>query len=369
MSLGMKAKRNGEADSEKLLTAAECATRIGLTVRALRLYEARGLLTPIRTEKNWRLYGAREIARLGEILVLKQLGLSLSSIVELLVNQDSRFDELLALQQASLTERRNQMAQSLRLVTALREKTARGELLNIEDLLKFAKETQMSDTTSEAVAWKRYEQARPRVEISADLQTLPDYVGSFLFTDGFAARIAREGERLFLQLVGQPPVELFGEAKDSFFLKVAPAQVTFVRAADGAVEALILHQGGFEQKAERSAEGAFEAAEAALAERVQKKDPMPGSEERLRRVIEEHRLGKPDFDRMSEPLAQLAREQLPIIVPELERMGEVETITFKGVGPDGFDVFDVRFEHGNQEWGLSQSSDGILTGLYLRQTP
>lgn len=365
----MSAESNGNFKSEKLLTAAECAARIGLTVRALRLYEARGLLTPQRSEKNWRLYGVREIARLSEILVLKQLGLSLSSIVELLVNQDSRFDELLALQQASLTERRNQMEQSLRLVTALREKTARGEVLSVEDLLKLAKETQMSDTKSEAVAWKRYEQARPRAEIPAEREALADYLGSYVFADALVARITAEDGRLFLQLIGQPPVELYAEAKDRFFFKVVPAQVTFLRADDGSVEALILHQGGFEQKATRSGAGAFEAAEAALAERVQKKDPMPGSEERLRRVIEEHRIGKPDFDRMSEPLAQLAREQLPIIVPELERMGEVETITFKGVGPDGFDVFDVRFEHGKLEWGLSQTSEGILTGLYLRQTP
>lgn len=369
MSLDMTAKTNGKGDREKLLTAAECAARIGLTVRALRLYEARGLLTPQRTEKNWRLYGAREIARLSEILVLKQLGLSLSSIVKLLVSRESQLDELLALQQASLTERRNQMERSLRLVTVLREKTARGEVLSVEDLLKLAKETQMSDTTSEAVAWKRYEQARPRVEVPADPETLSDYVGSYLFDDGMAARVIEEKGKLFIQIVGQPPVELYAEARDSFFLKVVPAQVTFPRAAGGSVEALILHQSGFERRAGRAGSGDFDAAEAALAERVRKKDPIPGSEARLRRVIEEHRIGKPDFDRMSEPLAQLAREQLPIIVPELERMGEVETITFKGVGPDGFDVFDVRFENGNLEWGLAQTSDGILTGLYLRQTP
>ena len=365
----MTVKSNSNSYGEKLLTAAECAASIGLTVRALRLYETRGLLTPQRTEKNWRLYGASEIARLSEILVLKQLGLSLTSIVELLVNQDSRFDELLAVQQASLTERRNHMEQSLRLVTTLREKAARGEVLSVEDLLKLAKETQMSDTTSEAMAWKRYEQARPRVEIPADPETLTDYVGSYLFDDGLAARITEDERRLFVQMVGQPPVELYAEARDSFFLKVVPAQVTFTRAAGGSVEALILHQGGFEKRADRSVSTAFEAAEAAFAERVRRKQSMPGSEEILRRVIAEHRVGRPDYDQMSEPLALLVREQLPIIVPELERLGEVEKIAFKGVGPDGFDVYDVCFENGNLEWGLCQASDGILSGLYLRQTP
>lgn len=365
----MRVNSNDKPINEKLLTAAECASRIGLTVRALRLYEARGLLTPRRTEKNWRLYGAREIARLSEILVLKQLGLSLSSIVELLVGQETRFDDLLAVQQVNLTERRNQMECSLRLVTALREKTARGEVLNVEELLKLAKETQMSEPTSEAMAWKRYEQSRPRVEIPADPGTLSDYVGSFLFSDGLVARITLEGERLFIQLVGQPPVELYAEEKDRFFMKVTPAQVSFTRTQDGEIDAMTLHQGGFEQRADRSTSDAFEAAEIALAERVRKKESMPGGEKVLRRVINEHRAGKPSYDQMGEPLAQLVREQLPLIVPELERLGEVKKIDFKGVGPDGFDVYDVRFENGALEWGLCQTSDGKLSGLYLRPTP
>ena len=365
----MKSTSDSKLQTDKLLTAAECAARIGLTVRALRLYEARGLLTPRRTEKNWRLYGAREITRLSEILVLKQLGLSLSSIVELLAGQESRFDELLALQQVNLTERRDQMERSLRLVTALREKTARGEIPNVEELLKLAKETQMPEPDSEAMAWKRYEQSRPRVEIPADPALLPDYVGSFLFSDGLVARITQEKERLFFQLVGQPPVELHPEAKDRFFMKVVPAQVSFARAQGGEVDALTLHQSGFEERADRTASSAFETAEIALAERVRKRESLPDGEAVLRRVIAEHRSGKPRYEEMSEPLAQLVREQLPMIVPELEHLGDIKTIAFKGVGSDGFDVFEVRFENGALEWGLSQAADGKLSGLYLRPTP
>lgn len=67
-----------------LLSASECARRMGLSVRALRLYERCGLISPRRTGKQWRLYGANDIARLNEVLALKTLGLSLSSIAELL---------------------------------------------------------------------------------------------------------------------------------------------------------------------------------------------------------------------------------------------------------------------------------------------
>src|SRR6516164_6848902 len=62
------------------LTAAECAARTGLTVRALRVYEREGLVSPARSEKGWRRYGPAEVARLNTVTTLKALGLTLEQI-------------------------------------------------------------------------------------------------------------------------------------------------------------------------------------------------------------------------------------------------------------------------------------------------
>src|SRR6476659_1635599 len=62
------------------LTAAECARRTGLTVRALRIYERRGLIKPGRSAKGWRLYGQEELIRLNSIVALKDFGLTLAQI-------------------------------------------------------------------------------------------------------------------------------------------------------------------------------------------------------------------------------------------------------------------------------------------------
>jgi DNA-binding transcriptional MerR regulator len=62
------------------LTAAECARRTRLTVRALRVYERAGLLRPARSAKGWRLYGAEDLLRLNTIIALKNFGLSLAQI-------------------------------------------------------------------------------------------------------------------------------------------------------------------------------------------------------------------------------------------------------------------------------------------------
>src|SRR5262245_36360175 len=62
------------------LTAAECAARTGLTVRALRVYEDYGLIAPKRTAGGWRWYGKAELVRLNTIGLLKTAGLTLAQI-------------------------------------------------------------------------------------------------------------------------------------------------------------------------------------------------------------------------------------------------------------------------------------------------
>ena len=66
------------------ITAAECARRTGLTIRALRLYERHGLIRPDRTAKNWRVYGSAHVERLTAIVTLKSLGFSLAQIAAIL---------------------------------------------------------------------------------------------------------------------------------------------------------------------------------------------------------------------------------------------------------------------------------------------
>jgi DNA-binding transcriptional MerR regulator len=65
------------------LTAAECALRTGLTVRALRVYENYGLIAPGRSAAGWRRYGPQELLKLNEIGLLKVLGLTLNQIRDL----------------------------------------------------------------------------------------------------------------------------------------------------------------------------------------------------------------------------------------------------------------------------------------------
>ena len=73
------------------LKVGELAQRTGLTVRTLHHYDAIGLLRPsLHTEAGYRLYTARDIVRLQQVLSLRQLGFSLDEIRELTRLVDER---------------------------------------------------------------------------------------------------------------------------------------------------------------------------------------------------------------------------------------------------------------------------------------
>jgi len=356
---------DAETGKQSWLTAAQCAERIGMTVRALRLYEETGLIRPPRTGKNWRLYGTREIVRLTEILALKRLGLSLQDIARLLAGHATDLAHMLAMQNLTLQDQLTRTQRSLAIIDALRAKMAAGDILSIDELLKLAKDTNMTDTSADTIAWRRYEQARPRTEQKIDPALYADYAGHYLI-DTVGWTITERDGRLFSRLTGQPELEIFPEDVDRFFYKAVQAQLTFLRDQSGTVTSLVLHQNGHEQEAARVGAGVVTELEEALAERVREKRPVENGKALLEQVIEQHQRGEPDYERMSPPLAAAAREQSAMIKADLDRMGPLRDICFKGVTAEGWDVYDVTFDNGHLEWSFALAADGRFGGIFIR---
>lgn len=67
----------------KTYSITNLATEFGISLRALRFYESRGLLSPKR-DGMCRIYDARERGKLSVILKGKQLGFTLSEISDML---------------------------------------------------------------------------------------------------------------------------------------------------------------------------------------------------------------------------------------------------------------------------------------------
>jgi len=132
----------------QVLSPSEAARRLGVSAKALRLYEQHGLVTPLRAANGWRTYGPAEMARLHQVLALKRLGLKLSRIAVLVLRPKGSLASVLALQEENLERENARLGRALALVRAARRKLAAGEDLSIDDLTELTRETTMTTKTS-----------------------------------------------------------------------------------------------------------------------------------------------------------------------------------------------------------------------------
>jgi DNA-binding transcriptional MerR regulator len=134
--------------TDQHLSPAEAAKRLGVTQKALRLYESRGLVSPLRSAVGWRTYGPTEIGRLHQVLALKRLGLPLAQIAKLIRGPLGSLAQVLELQERTLTRESARVGRALRLVRAARTKLETGEDLTIDDLTTLTQETTMTTKAS-----------------------------------------------------------------------------------------------------------------------------------------------------------------------------------------------------------------------------
>ncbi len=112
----------------------------GLTSRALRFYEARGLIAPLRTSSGRRFYEAQDMERIHQIITLKKAGLSLSQIGKLFSSRPLDLAQLLQAQLAHLSEQADAIEHArVNLKTAL-SRIENGELLDAATLCSLIKD-------------------------------------------------------------------------------------------------------------------------------------------------------------------------------------------------------------------------------------
>jgi DNA-binding transcriptional MerR regulator len=113
--------------SAQFFSPSEAARRLGVSAKALRLYEQRGLVAPVRTAAGWRAYGPAEMARAAEIAALRALGLSLAQVARVLAGDPQGLAPALAAHQAALEAQARRLAQTLDKVRDLRAGLDRGQ--------------------------------------------------------------------------------------------------------------------------------------------------------------------------------------------------------------------------------------------------
>ena len=122
--------RHTEAKAPKTYLIGDLAREFGVSLRTLRFYESRGMLSP-RRDGTARLYDERDRERLAAILDGKRLGFTLTEIRDMLA--DKRRDGTKAKLALSLPEIEDQIehleAQKAQIEDALRELRRQHERL------------------------------------------------------------------------------------------------------------------------------------------------------------------------------------------------------------------------------------------------
>lgn len=121
-------------ETQREWTIHEVATATGTTSRTLRHYAALGLLPPSRTGAGgYRYYDAAALRRLQRILLLRELGLGLAAIGDVLA---ARVEEATALRThlALLEEEVQRVARLAASVRTTLEKTGRGEGIEVSEM-------------------------------------------------------------------------------------------------------------------------------------------------------------------------------------------------------------------------------------------
>lgn len=132
----------------RYLSPAETAKRLGVSGKALRIYETHGLVRPERTLAGWRVYGPDQLARLQQVIALKGFGLSLNRIAGLLSGRTADLTTFLALHEAMLQRQKAEVERALSLVASAREQLARDGRLSSDDLIHLTRETLMTNPST-----------------------------------------------------------------------------------------------------------------------------------------------------------------------------------------------------------------------------
>ncbi|MCA8097459.1 MerR family transcriptional regulator [Burkholderia contaminans] len=116
------------SDVTRGLSASEAAMRLGVSAKALRLYERQGLVTPGRTASGYRAYGPDDLARAAEVAALRALGLSLAQVATVLGGDARSLSDALATHEAALGRDIQDLVDKVDKVRAIRADLARGRM-------------------------------------------------------------------------------------------------------------------------------------------------------------------------------------------------------------------------------------------------
>jgi DNA-binding transcriptional MerR regulator len=116
------------------LSAAEAAKCLGVSIKALRLYESKGLVVPKRSPAGYRMYSPSDMIRATEVVTLRSLGLSLIQVLQVLNGDPQNLELALIAHETILKDDIQQLLTKIDSVQHLRTNLAKGVLPDNSEL-------------------------------------------------------------------------------------------------------------------------------------------------------------------------------------------------------------------------------------------
>lgn len=110
------------------MNASGAARQLGVSVKALRLYEQQGLVSPGRTAAGYRVYGPGDMARAAKVVALRALGLSLAQVAGVLGGDAASLNAALAVHETALANDIQALVGKLGKVRGIQADLVRGRM-------------------------------------------------------------------------------------------------------------------------------------------------------------------------------------------------------------------------------------------------
>jgi len=121
----------------------------GVTVRALHHYDRLSLLKPKRTHAGYRVYSARDLERLEQIVALKFLGFPLKQIKAVLDRDSRSLGDVLRAQRRALEEKRRRLDRAIGVIADAERSIQPGRAADSAVLKRIIEVFDMSDQNDE----------------------------------------------------------------------------------------------------------------------------------------------------------------------------------------------------------------------------
>lgn len=122
----------------KVMLIKEVAKRLNTTTRTIRFYEEKGLIQPTKRENDYRTFTDEEVMRLSTILALRELGLEIKAIKQLIDGDAYSMYDYLNIQRERMFERWLEMKDMILTIDRILEQHT-DDGISVEDVVALSK--------------------------------------------------------------------------------------------------------------------------------------------------------------------------------------------------------------------------------------